>query len=272
MVAGFLSKEVSADCLESEADFAMWTSDSVNRSWAYLSKAFLNQSDPSLHQEYLSRTCQENSNSTACKLSKLVGAGDSVVESISDHAVNSSLTFKWLKMDRLQKSGQLDRLAEESQNLIGEGELLGFAQSSLVRSSWMLGKLDFAAGVFQSSFGGWSSQAQLQEATWMCFEETQRNCESRPMKSCELLEKAVDQSLQVPPESWVALQLDRNCKKSEPILLPVELAVLSSGRPSDLSQMLQFLSWWEEERNHEKSWHQVYTALTSILISLAIFS
>jgi uncharacterized RDD family membrane protein YckC len=71
-LALFLTDEVTADCLEKEADRALWDVTEDNKTWAYLAKGIVG-SDSKIQNEYFDKVCQTQDKVEACVIARYLG-------------------------------------------------------------------------------------------------------------------------------------------------------------------------------------------------------
>jgi uncharacterized RDD family membrane protein YckC len=74
-IALFVAQQIPDDCLLSEADFAFWTNNEFELSWAYLAKSFYYKFDSDKSESYLEKVCEFDKNSTACEIAKVIQDG-----------------------------------------------------------------------------------------------------------------------------------------------------------------------------------------------------
>lgn len=136
-LALFLSKKISEDCLEQEADFALWQKKSGIYPQAYLAKGLLAQAEKD-RESYFSLTCKDADQSEFCLAAKYT------LEPSQESLANlrgSGLKFKSslvMIFEQELKTKNTQTALVLAKNLLEDPELSEVIQDSLVRLMWTL--------------------------------------------------------------------------------------------------------------------------------------
>lgn len=284
-LALYLAKSANEDCVMVEADFAFWATDSGNKAWGYLAKAVVLREDHKLADVYLKKVCQENAQSEACEISKLLQ------EKSPGLKAAESLTARVLRIEQLDRQGAFADVAKEIQNL-DHPSLVGYRIRHQIGSFWANHNLDQARGAFQVAIAALGPISKRDISSWMCLEELALECSpSSSARACSEIKKVNSETnLET---AWAQIK-SQACQRhfSEPGLTRyhdlmrtypdfatlVQVVVESDSR--SLAQREQTLrnlvvssrgfvqsaalSEWIETAQTEKSWAEIQTELKKI--------
>ena len=197
VLAHHLAGELSAECVEKEADFALWTQSSEQRAWGYLAKSHL-ESDSEFRKLYYEKVCETAPHGNACL---------QVTQNQSP-----SETAKVLHWRRLFESGKWKELQQSVQGS-GDSNFVSLRKKYVSQLLWIEGKKSEALAHFEGVLPFLGPEMQNELATWMCFEEVESNCSSQVRKSCEeTLASMVQHQVQPTPEGFASVVLSRQCQ------------------------------------------------------------
>lgn len=74
-LALFMADDINADCLEKEADRALWDASEENKTWAYMAKG-ITGSDNKVQSEYFEKVCENQKDSEACVIARYLEADE----------------------------------------------------------------------------------------------------------------------------------------------------------------------------------------------------
>lgn len=218
-LAQYLGQEISASCLEREADFALWTQSSDLKAWAYWAKSHL-QTSVDWVEKYRALVCSEDSQSLACRSLK----GEE----------NPSLSSRVGNILQMAREGQWEEALSQTQELQSFDSLKALVRA---KQSWSAGQDSRAQGIFEGAFPFLNNTHQKELAPWMCFEEVQNSCSSQGRPACALLENVLPTwEESVPALAIAALMLDKKCQKQ-----PVTDLLVRFPRFEKLARILQDL-------------------------------
>ncbi len=225
-LALFLASEIDESCLMSEADFALWGTDTDQRSWGYLAKSFYYKFDAEKSNQYLKQVCSENLSSESCKLSEKILQQ----EKGASLAGLKSMTAKILRASQMLGEMDLKNLASEMMALSKLQHFQSFAQRILVKSFWMDNQTDKSWGAYQASMPYMLTNHRLEISRWMCHESLDQGCSVKKYSACEDLREQMKNTNQDNPEDIYAVIRESHCKKTESETLPIIYQGLSKDR------------------------------------------
>lgn len=159
----YLARQVSEECLESEADHALWTPSSQLHSWGYLAKALYNSFDKEKSDEYFVKTCEDKGE--ACQIAK-------ILNNQLPTEIGESVSAKVIWLTQKIRYGQY----EATQNILSELnkhiEFEDFVAAKRLQILWMQGQQEKALGAYELlkdlSHG---SSEDLRLSAWLCLEQ-----------------------------------------------------------------------------------------------------
>lgn len=97
-IAMFMMDQVTADCLDKEADFALWNASQGDQAWAYLAKGVATD-DQELRKQYFAKVCESGKKSETCGIADyLTHEDDGAV--LRRHGL-ASVTSRVLLLDKV---------------------------------------------------------------------------------------------------------------------------------------------------------------------------
>jgi uncharacterized RDD family membrane protein YckC len=252
-LARYIASEVDEECLLNEADFALWTGDSLQQAWGYLAKSIYYQFDSEKSNSYLEKVCEQESASEPCRLARALENEDRK-EILRP---STSLTAKILQIRELSGRGEFTQALHGISDItasVSAGAFEKYAQKQTVKYLWILGHRDQSMGAYMNTWQFMDHQDQTELAAWMCLEETDDHCDNRSYKSCENLRDSLkDASLShVSAEVVVGLVKEAECKKTqEAPLLMFHAELEENPALSRLVAALSTTSEWTAEHRLE---------------------
>lgn len=203
-LAQFEAGLLSHDCLESEADFAIWTQADEITPWAYLIRAVLSQEQgvtaatESETQEHLKQACPEANADVICGLVAIYKGEAPSLE--NSHPASRSWTGQILGMKQAVDQGEFENLRQLASQETWPKELLPFVQELSLKSLFF----DSEPNVYQAGLDllmpAWSATDRLKQAAWTCFSQTTKACGRGSLpESCQQLRTALETA---PTAAW----------------------------------------------------------------------
>ncbi len=224
-VALYLAGEVTDDCVQSEADFALWSSSEEGSSWAYFAKGVIKKYDKELALPYFDKACEAGESIVACELAKLQMTSLSLPDA---QIINADYFTEEMKKTETAKImvavDDYDRAQYQKaeKNFIDLKSIKGFgnfAQKGLIKSLWAQGQIEKAEGAFLSSLLQTNIDTRNEISAWMCAEQLDADCSQKSRVSCENLKAEYVGNFR-PIESTmaaIALLKEKDCRKTTEI-------------------------------------------------------
>lgn len=263
-LALYLSERLDRECLETEADFAVWTQDAQSLPWAHLVRDFL-RAKPAPDQTSVNlRACEIADQSAACQLAKWrVGQ----LQEVNDGAQN---TFSYLVLKTKDLFGRGEFKA--AQKFIGEREwpepLKSFAQARYLQSQWIESPGEHYQRPYQFGRIAWNADMQVKMDAWTCMAELSRQC-GQAIPSCAGLRERAQLSQQsYPALVYLALARESSCSGRR----DVNLQNLYAQFPQ---QELSWLPFWMSpppRSSQTHRWEKIFAAATAMSVDYWLYS
>ena len=219
-VALYLASEVDEECVNSEADFALWSSNDEGSQWAYFAKGLVKKYDKDLAIAYFEKACETDSTSIACELAQFESAqisksfSNSIQLAELSNEAQSSQTAKILTVTESYDQARYPAAEKEFLDLKETTGFENFSQKGLVKSLWAQNKKEKAEGAFLSTILNTTSDHKEDIAAWLCSEQMSDQCTSKSYESCEILKAEYFKDLRPIEKPTVALALlkDKECR------------------------------------------------------------
>ena len=190
----FGADAISENCLETEADYALWTK--KEKADAYFAKA-LAVTDDETAITYTKKICETKGQETLCQLAKLsVPAYDkaTVTDLLDDLVKLKPDTFLFSTVFIVRELMNVGRY-QEALSLLDRGsthhQVAYFYSINRAKALWGLSKKDEARLAIRSSFDGLTVGERIQLSRWACEVESVGSCTAEATSSCEILASAV---------------------------------------------------------------------------------
>jgi uncharacterized RDD family membrane protein YckC len=248
-LALYLTDEQDESCLLREADFALWTRNTTEKSWAYLAKGIYYEFDQKKSLEYLQKACAAGSGSEPCQLAQRLIPKDKGFDPLLR---GHSWTAEFLKVKEFLRRGQFQLAQDSLREYDKEPAFAEYIQKQQVKLFWTLQEPEKAQGAYQVVWPHLSADTRLELAAWMCAEQVDKDCGRSAHTACANLQDEVRSSDQISFESDVVLALvnDNECTKAHRPLLQGLAPSLSEN--SELKKFVYALSsesgWSPEHR------------------------
>lgn len=218
-LALFAASAISPECLDAEADFALWRDG--DKATAYLAKAFaIRVRDDERIEEYLDKVCSTGSPSEPpCKAARLAKAARAVTEpdpidaKVSDaskdaesDSIVSSLDANapaYLKLAAIRRAlteGRFELALRWIDSFKGPRKAGAYVVKARVQALWALGNRVDARVIARTGTDLADASAKVELATWLCRAESEQDaCGPFAQRACGDVASIVDRS-----ESWLA--------------------------------------------------------------------
>ena len=250
-LALYLTSESDSSCLLREAEFAFWTRNVSERTWAYFAKGIFYQYDIKKAKHYFERTCQQDPDSEPCEMAKDMLARRELSADTLLKRYNS-LSFQFLKIKDLISRGQF-QLAQSAVSSLSEiSAFADYVQKIKVKLLWSQNQTEKAVGAYEVVGSHLSPEHQSDLAAWMCLEQTDSECGKSVSQACSDVAKNVsdNESTHLSSDTVMAYVQSHECTKSiRPVLHQLGAALEEN---SDLKKLVFALSkdsgWSAEHR------------------------
>jgi uncharacterized RDD family membrane protein YckC/tetratricopeptide (TPR) repeat protein len=202
-LALFSAGAVSEDCLEAEADFAIWHSVDENKGLAYLSKALVHENETHLFYSYTEKVCGSDANSKSSELCRTLHLatddGASNAQTVSADNQLMSWTPKedfsrlWLAKHWL-KTHRYDRVLSLLETWEPRKDLGFFVTSLRAQALWQTGQVEQAHLIMTTSLDHFAQNQRIELARWFCAADSVDGCASQAASSCRSLLDAVEKN------------------------------------------------------------------------------
>lgn len=261
-LAMYLGSELSRECLESEADFVIWTQDSEGLAWAHLARGILEldrSSDEEVHlaagseKEEFNKVCELDQNSPACALAKWKMGGPFPGEL-------ESWTYRMAKMKEAIRQGRFDQLDHFISEVNWPEALSSLAQVKRLQSLWING----SAREFSSSLDvlrvAWDVDNRVKVESWACLAELSHHCDSTAVPQCEQLRSDLQQESRTDWPEPVVLALTREsvCHNRKDTL--VQNLFMRTFQPSRENEWLMDWLYPTPALSREARWATIFLA------------
>lgn len=205
-IALYWAGSLSADCLWTEADFALWKSGSENRAWAYLAKAIVEQ-DLDKRSDYIKEVCTGD-HSKVCEIAQAWDVGE---VPNSSHLLGHVLGLE-KKID-LELPMNYEKDIRSLQQFSG---MDSFATKARIVDLWQNGLRERAEGVFEGFGPLFSEKEKNQLLTFMCLKDRDESCSSRKSMYCDILSQRLEWKAEEPSkEATFAVIKDHVCRNDQ---------------------------------------------------------
>jgi uncharacterized RDD family membrane protein YckC len=201
-LALYTVENIDEECLDVEAERAF--REGSNLELAYLARSFVHTDDADISDQYLEKVCDENKNSDACLLSRIVEYW-----SEQDWEASSNLlgilpksTKVFLKLWAVKHYERIKQFAKEQEiieSLWPNPAIASFIGVHRVVSLWGLYERNSARLAFDMFAENAEPDRVLSLAQWLCFQETENQCGQNfeTPHSCHLFSQMVESDPQI---------------------------------------------------------------------------
>ncbi|PWU18485.1 MAG: hypothetical protein C5B49_07115 [Bdellovibrio sp.] len=272
----FLLDQVPAECLESEADFAIWTQDPDALQWAHLARGFLRSAEVpkaptwDSESEFL-KACgadAEDQDASPCELARWRKSKIPPQQK----ETSESWTYKTARVRDLLREGRFREMEKFIQAQVWPEPIAPLMQIRDLQSRWMTGTAKSYADELDLIAVGLNGEDRVKLEAWSCLAALTRHCGREPVKPCEELRRDSEIRSAAEIAKPVVLALTREASCSNRMGQRTEglfARVFARGRPEE--------SWLEAWLFHQSTqvgavgtsavdhrWDKIYEAAAKI--------
>ena len=212
-LALFGSDAIDDACLETEADYAIWSNQDLTL--GYLAKALAHSDEPQESAQYFNKTCTLEPQSAACGLAHLVQnsetfeinvdgvlakeeqvvATESSASLLEKFANSGPQYFKVWAIRHLMQSGEFTSALSRIDQISPHRSVGFYYAKARMRALWNLDRRDESRLVMRASLETLDNDQRIEVSQWACFNEhNQDGCTDAAKFACGLLQASVDRS------------------------------------------------------------------------------
>ncbi|MCB0367249.1 MAG: RDD family protein [Bdellovibrionaceae bacterium] len=218
-MALFAAGEVAKSCLGAEVDLKL-VRQGVESPLAYLAQSFVHADNAELSDRYLARVCEVSPDSDSCKMSQIVTLWTeekwSEVGRLFDslNKTNEHYILVWA-VRHFVKRGEFEQATQYLEKIEPRRSLGAFLGMQRAKVYWGMRRMEEARAAASVAFETMGPTERVDLASWLCYEEVEQSCQGVSSRSCQILEKAVEDSDEYLVDSKVALTYikQNECKK-----------------------------------------------------------
>lgn len=201
-IALYMGGAISGKCLDSEADFVIWTQESESLPWAHLARAMFFEEQGKDAKAEFSEVCRiGGESSAACALAQWRQTHQLPKNGLAE----GTWAFRVGKLNDYMRSGRFESVAHFVNSHQWPEGLAPIAQAKRLQSLWMTGtEKEFSLGLDLLRVG-WSSDARVKLEAWSCLAQLTQHCGDQKATACQALTEDLNRDSQVEWSQHVVL-------------------------------------------------------------------
>lgn len=195
-LALFAAGVIDEECLNKEAFYEFRNGE--QHEMAYMARAFVTSDESELSDQYLTKVCEYNAESQACRLSQVISLWtekqwSKATEDFDKLLPHSSVFVKTWAIKHFEKIKDFDRELKVIETLWPLESLSGFLASHRTIALWGLRRYEESRVAANAAVEMLRDNKRLGLASWMCFHEMEKGCVSTP--TCEYFARQAEERI-----------------------------------------------------------------------------